>query len=298
MRKVLNIGSLNIDKVYSVQNFVQPKETIKALNYEKFCGGKGLNQSIALANAGAEVYHAGAVGEDGAELLHVLQTAGVHTEYVQQLDMISGHAVIQVDQTGQNNIIIYGGTNACLSETYIDTALCHFGEGDILVLQNEVSNVGYAIRKAKRCGMTVMLNPSPFNEEIEKYPLEMVDYFLLNEVEGQMLAKTSSKEVTEIIRGLRERYAVAKFVLTLGEEGSYYFDQKEMIYQEIFRVHTVDTTGAGDTFSGYFIAGIAAGLEIKQIMRQASAASGISVSRKGAASGIPSMKEVKELIGW
>lgn len=297
MIRILNIGSLNIDKVYSVQNFVQPKETIKASRYEEFCGGKGLNQSIALAKAGAEVYHAGAVGRDGMGLLSVLQESGVHTEYIQQLDSVSGHAVIQVDQTGQNNIVIYGGTNSCVGEEHINVALDNFTKGDILLVQNEISNVGYAIRKAKERGMIVMLNPSPYNREIEEYPLEMVDCFLLNEVEGRKLAKVSSEEPERIIQGLREAYSDAAFVLTLGEEGSYFFDRERMICQEVFKVDTVDTTGAGDTFSGYFIAGIAAGLEIEQVMRQASAASGISVSRKGASTSIPSMEEVKKMIG-
>lgn len=297
MVRILNIGSLNIDKVYSVQNFVQPKETIKALKYEEFCGGKGLNQSVALAKAGAEVYHAGAVGGDGAELLNILQTSGVHTEYVQKLDSVSGHAVIQVDQTGQNNIIICGGANACLSKEHIDAVLEHFAEGDILLVQNEISNVGYAIKRAKERGMIIMLNPSPYNEEIEEYPLKMVDYFLLNEVEGRMLAKTSSEETEKIVRGLKEKFPDAAFVLTLGEEGSYFFDREKTIHQEIFRVHAVDTTGAGDTFSGYFIAGIAAGLEMEEIMRQASAASSISVSRKGASVSIPTMEEVRKMIG-
>lgn len=101
--KILNLGSLNIDKTYSVKRFVQPKETIQALDYEEFCGGKGLNQSVALARAGAEVYHAGAVGGDGRILLDMLKEAGADTGYVETLDGASGHAVIQIDESGQNN---------------------------------------------------------------------------------------------------------------------------------------------------------------------------------------------------
>ena len=109
--KILNLGSLNVDKTYSVKRFVQPKETIQALKYEEFCGGKGLNQSVALARAGAEVYHAGAVGEDGKLLTDTLKAAGADIRYVEQLDGASGHAVIQIDEAGQNNIIICGGAN-------------------------------------------------------------------------------------------------------------------------------------------------------------------------------------------
>ncbi len=297
MKKVLNVGSLNIDRTYSVREFVKPKETIKALEYEEFCGGKGLNQSVAAVRAGAEVCHAGAVGRDGAMLLDFLMEAGIHTEYIQQLDAVSGHAVIQVDQDGQNNIIVYGGTNACLSREYIDTVLQDFGRGDILLLQNEVSNVRHAVLEGKKRGMTIVLNPSPFNEEINRYPLEQIDYFLLNEIEGQMLAGTTGEEIPEIMKALREQYPHAAFVLTMGEKGAWFFDQKQQIRQEVYKVDTVDTTAAGDTFSGYFIAGIAAGREIKEILREASAASGITVSRKGAAPSIPAMEEVRKMIG-
>ncbi|MCC8126792.1 MAG: ribokinase [Clostridiales bacterium] len=296
MTRVLNIGSLNIDKTYQIERFVQPKETIKALKYEEFCGGKGLNQSIALARAGAEVYHAGAVGHDGGALLNILNEAGVHTEYIEEMDTVSGHAVIQVDQASQNNIIIYGGANMCLNKEYIDGVLKDFSKGDILLLQNEVSNVAYAIDRARAKGMLIMLNPSPFEDELTEYPLDMIDFFLLNEVEGKLLAEASSADPELIVSLLKEKYPNAAFALTLGEDGSCFFDQKQMIRQEIYKVKAVDTTGAGDTFTGYFIAGMAAGLEMKQIMRQASAASAISVGRCGAAPSIPDMDEVKEMM--
>ena len=147
--KILNLGSLNIDKTYSVKRFVQPKETIQALDYEEFCGGKGLNQSVALARAGAEVYHAGAVGGDGRILLDMLKEAGADTGYVETLDGASGHAVIQIDESGQNNIIICGGTNRKITREYISSVLEHFGKGDLILLQNEISNIDFAMEEAK-----------------------------------------------------------------------------------------------------------------------------------------------------
>lgn len=296
MAKVLNIGSLNIDKTYHMERFVRPKETVKALGYEEFCGGKGLNQSIALARAGAEVYHAGAVGRDGGPLLDILRKSGVHTEHIRQLDMASGHAIIQVDAAGQNSIIVYGGSNLCVSREHISAALEDFSAGDILLLQNEISNVDFAISEAKKRGMVIALNPSPFDDVIAGLPLDMVDYFLLNEVEGGLLAQAPADPPEEILGALRSRYPDAAFVLTLGEDGACFCGGGLMLHQDIYKVHSVDTTGAGDTFGGYFIAGIAAGRDTEQILRQASAAAAISVSRRGAAPGIPAMDEVEKMV--
>ena len=294
--KILNIGSLNIDKTYSVKRFVQPKETIQALKYEEFCGGKGLNQSVALARAGAEVYHAGAVGADGALLVNMLESSGVHTEHLLKTAGASGHAVIQIYGSGQNNIIICGGANRELTKEYIDSVLEHFGPEDLLLLQNETSNVGYAIGKAKEKGMTVALNPSPADDAIKSFPLSLVDYFIINELEGRELAEIGSEEPEKIMAALLEKFPGAHFVLTLGENGAYYFDGGKKAFHDIFRVKAVDTTGAGDTFCGYFIAGLSKGLDVETILTQASAASAISVGRKGAAPGIPTMAEVKEFL--
>lgn len=295
--KVLNIGSLNIDKTYSVKQFVQPKETIKALKYEEFCGGKGLNQSVALAKAGASVYHAGAIGKDGDILADMLVKAGVNTDYIQKLDIASGHAVIQVDENGQNNIIISGGSNVKISEAFICKVLDNFDEGDIVLFQNEISNVGYAIDEAKKRGMSVALNPSPISEELFTYPLDKVDYFILNEIEGSVLAGTNSDDYEFIIDKLKEKYPNASFVLTLGDKGAYFFNKDIKVFQDIYKVNTVDTTGAGDTFCGYFLGGLALGLSIEECMNNASAASAIAVSRMGAAPSIPNMDEVEKFRG-
>lgn len=291
--RVLNIGSLNIDKTYSVKEFVQPKETIKALKYEEFCGGKGLNQSVALAKAGAEVYHAGAVGKDGTILTDILKTAGVHTDYIQEMDVVSGHAIIQVDENGQNNIIICGGANDSVSKAYIVSVLNQFLAGDIVLLQNEISNVDFVITEAKKRGMTVALNPSPMSAELKGYHLNQVDYLIVNEVEGKELAEVNSEKISDIIEGLKIKFPDAFIILTLGEKGSYFFNQSETVYQDIFKVKAVDTTGAGDTFCGYFLGGLAEGLTVQESLKNASAASAIAVSRRGAAQSIPTKQEVQ-----
>ena len=294
--KVLNIGSLNIDRVYGVDHFVKPGETIKTRTYAEACGGKGLNQSIAVARSGAEVYHVGAVGADGEMLLDVLNQSGVHTEGVKKLPGASGHAVIQVDQSGQNNIIICGGANDSVSMEMIDEAVKLVEEGDIVLLQNEISNVGYAAEAAKKAGAKIALNPSPINENLQTIPMDLVDYFILNEIEGKEISGAESEEPEEIMEKLKAKYLNAAFVLTLGEKGSWYFDKDKCMKQEIYEVKTVDTTAAGDTFCGYFLSGITKGKEIPEILKMASAASAIAVSRNGAAPSIPKYEEVERFV--
>ena len=294
--KVLNIGSLNIDKTYQVEQFVQPKETIQALEYEEFCGGKGLNQSVALASAGACVYHAGAVGKDGKELLAMLRQAGVHTDYVNVTDGVSGHAVIQINQSGQNNIIIFGGANQMVRKEYIRSVLKQFEAGDLVLLQNEISNVDFAIEEAKKRGLTVAFNPSPMNDKVKKCRLDLVDYLIVNEIEGAQLAEIDSDEPDRIRKTLQEKFPNASFVLTLGENGSYYFDQNQTVFRDIFHVDAVDTTGAGDTFCGYFLAGLTEGRAWDDILARASAASAIAVGQKGAANSVPKKEAVEQFL--
>lgn len=294
--KILNIGSLNIDKTYSVEQFVRPKETIRALSYEEFCGGKGLNQSVALSRAGAETYHAGAVGQDGEMLLSILREAGVHTEYVKKTEGVSGHAVIQLDQTRQNNIIITGGANDAVDQAYVKEILEKFEAGDLVLLQNEIPSTDYAIRKAHERGLLIAFNPSPMNETVQRCDLNLVDYLIVNEVEGRLLAETDSEEPKAILDALRETYPQCGIVLTLGEGGVYFSRPGKLIYQPSYSVDVVDTTGAGDTFCGYFLAGIARGLPDERSLREASAAAAIAVSRKGAAPGIPEREEMEAFV--
>lgn len=290
--RILNFGSLNIDKTYKVEHFVREKETIKALKYEEFSGGKGLNQSVALAKAGARVAHAGCIGNDGSRLVSLLSDSGVDTDYIRVCGGPSGHAIIQVDEAGQNSIIIYGGANDEITKGYIEKVLDDFGPGDMLLVQNEIQNVAYAISRAKEKGIKIAFNPSPINDGLEKCDLHSIDYFILNEVEGEWLSRESRDNPRAMMEKLTQDYPKAAFVLTLGDKGAYYFDPIQKIYQEICKVEVVDTTGAGDTFTGYFLAGIANGRPVPEALKYASIAAAISVSRKGAAGSIPDMEEV------
>lgn len=298
--KVLNYGSLNIDFVYDVDHFVRAGETISSTARQVFTGGKGLNQSVALAKAGCQVWHAGAVGKDDGELLlDILKKCGVHAEYIKKTDGSTGHAIIQRDKTGGNCILLFGGANQSVTHEDVDAVLSDFEAGDYLILQNEINELPYIITKAHETGMVVVLNPSPMNEKILDCPLEYVNIFILNEIEAGDILRQEFKgqdcSGQELAERLQARFPNSKLILTLGENGSIYMDKEQTIYQPIYKVETVDTTAAGDTFTGFFIGGITAGKSVKESLDQASKAAAIAVGRAGAA---PSIPEIGEVIGF
>lgn len=288
--KVLNFGSLNVDYVYTVDHMVMAGETLSGGEMNIFSGGKGLNQSIALAKAGVSVYHAGIIGDDGGILLDTLKANGVNTEFVRRLPGRGGHTIIQVDKSGQNCILVYGGTNRKFTKEFVDEVLESFEEGDILLLQNEVNLLAYMIDRAHQKGMTVALNPSPCDDALKECELSKVSMFLINEIEGGQM--TGESEPDKILKKLRQKYPDAKIVLTLGGNGSVYQDRDMLCRQEIFPVKAVDTTAAGDTFTGYFISSMIDGLPVQEGLRMAAKASAIAVSRKGAADSIPLRTEL------
>ena len=290
--RVLSFGSMNIDNVYSVPHIILPGETLSSTERNVFIGGKGLNQSIAMARAGLDVYHAGKVGADGWVLLETLKTNGVNTDFVREENAMSGHTVIQVNPEGQNSIILFKGTNYMMTSEYIDEVLAGFGSGDTLVLQNEINLLDEIIDKAYEKGMTIVLNPSPFEEKLLGYHLEKVSIFMINEVEGNQISGIPAENPGGILDWFTEHYPKAEVILTLGAEGAWYSGGEIRVFQKSFKVKAVDTTSAGDTFSGYFIAGRARGFGIAESLALASKASAITVSRPGAAPSIPTIDEV------
>lgn len=293
--RILSIGSLNIDKVYSVDHFVQAGETLTAPRMETFSGGKGLNQTVALARAGAEVYAAGAVGPDGLFLKGLLEASGANTEYLQVLEEeVTGHAIIQLTPAGQNCIIISAGANGALTEAYIEATLSHFGAGDVLLLQNETSGVAYAMKKARERGLKIAFNASPITQGMFDYPLELVDYFIINEIEGQAIAGCEETGHEAILAALAERFPAATIVLTLGKDGVLYRSPEETGRHGVYASKVVDTTAAGDTFCGFFLASVAKGLGAAEALRMASLASALAIGVKGAANSIPSWEMVEK----
>lgn len=290
--KILNFGSLNIDYVYKVEHFVRPGETISSDDLMTFCGGKGLNQSIAIARAGCEVFHAGKIGVNGDMLRECLEKNSVNTMYLESTSRPAGHAIIQVDNKGQNCILLYGGSNEDMDEVFVRRVLSGFGEGDLILLQNEINLIDFIIGEASKKGMIIALNPSPISSDLKNYPLGHVKYFLMNEIEGYEL--TGEKTAEGIADEMLKRYPDSRIVLTLGKNGVLYIDKDTRAGHGIYKVDVVDTTAAGDTFTGFFIAGLAESLPIEENLERASIASSISVSRMGASDSIPSKREVDQ----
>ena len=289
--KILNFGSLNIDHVYQVDHFVRAGETLASSGYARHMGGKGFNQSIALARAGAAVYHAGCMGEDGDFMRAYLHEAGVNVAFLRTVDEPTGHAMIQVEPSGENCILLFGGANQRIEAAQIRETLAHFAAGDILLLQNEVSGLPALLEEGAKRGLRIAINPAPMDAGIVAADLSEVRWLIVNEGEGAALS--GAKNAQDVLDALREKYPHAAVVLTLGEKGAYYQDENETCFVKAFCAgEAVDTTGAGDTFTGYFLAGIAAGASAKRAMEIAARASGIAVTRAGAAQSIPPMAEV------
>lgn len=292
--KILNFGSLNLDYVYGVEHFVMAGETISSSSRDTFCGGKGLNQSVALAKAGGNVFHAGNIGAEGGMLRDMLESAGVDTHLTKEVGVPTGHAIIQVNEKGNNCIILFGGANQQITSAQTDATLAEFSAGDYLILQNEVNMLAEIIDKAYAKGMVIFLNPSPFDDKLKSIDYNKISYILLNEVEGAAIS--GKTEAGEILDAIRAKYPRMKVVLTLGENGSVYDDGKERTAQSIFKVKAVDTTAAGDTFTGYFVTALAEGRTPAEALKRAAAASAIAVSRKGAAPSVPSVREVEDFL--
>ena len=295
--KILNFGSLNIDNVYTVEEFVRPGETVTAKSHTVFAGGKGLNQSIAAARAGAEVIHGGAIGPDGGFLASLLEEAGADAGHLFKLDIPTGHTVIEVDAGGQNRILVWGGANRGLTHAYLEDVFACGSDGDIVLLQNETSLTDSIIRRAHGLGFRVVFNPSPFPENPDALPLDDVDMFIVIESEAALLANAAPGTApATLLEHLHLRFPSADLVVTAGERGTIALLGGAEYVQEAFPVKTVDTTGAGDTFCGYFLAAACAHKSPQAALCEASAAAALAVSRAGAAPSIPQADEVRTFL--
>lgn len=291
--RILNFGSLNIDLVYRVPHIVRPGETIASRSFTTFAGGKGANQSVALGRAGADVSHAGRIGADGKWLLDKLRDAGVDTSRVQVGSEPTGSAVIQVDDEGQNAIFLNAGANHKITTEQVTQTLADFGAGDLLLLQNEINDGARVLEQGKARGMTVCLNPAPFGPELLDWPLEQVDMLVVNESEAAGLAGLSETgDPVALLTALRAKFARTELVLTLGGRGVAWCGAGAVQQWPAESVKALDTTAAGDTFIGFFLAGIAGGMDRPTAIGRGQRAAALSVTRPGAMDSIPMALEV------
>ncbi len=292
--KLLVIGSVNRDTVFEVEHIVHPGETLSVLDRKSAPGGKGLNQALSACRAGVETWFAGCIGPDGADLRGLLERSGVHTAYLQTVAEATGQALIQVDRRGENCILVCDGANASVTLPMASRVLDHFGAGDLLLLQNEIRDVPQILQEAQRRGLRVILNPSPFSPALRSVDLQSLYGIILNETEAAAWADSDNPE--DFLR-LAERCPELHLVLTLGARGGLYRHRGQALRYPSYRVPVVDTTGAGDTFAGYFLAGLCRGEEPEALLRTASLASALAISQKGAASSIPERAAVEAARG-
>ncbi|MHC4201203.1 MAG: ribokinase [Planctomycetota bacterium] len=291
MTQIYNFGSVNIDHVYSVDRFPRPGETLGSRTYRTFAGGKGFNQSIALARAGADVCHAGRIGSDGLWLKDLLERDGVDARFLDVAEDPTGHAIIFVNPEGENSIVLYPGANHRVTRPDVERVLSQAHEGDYLLTQNETSSVADMIRLGAERGLRVAFNPAPMDAGVKSYPLDLVSVFIVNEVEGAELTGETSAE--RIIEAMRRKFPRAATVLTLGSDGVAYGREGTVLRVPAEQVHPVDTTAAGDTFIGYFLAGVTVGNDTEDVLERACRAAAICVTRPGAADSIPTAAELE-----
>jgi ribokinase len=292
---VFNFGSINIDHVYSVPHFVQPGETLSSSGYQSILGGKGANQSVALAKANNHVFHVGALGASDSAFKNQMINAGVNCELVREMsDVASGHAIIQVTPDAENNIILFGGANKTLSEDHIATALAKASANDWVLLQNETNAIDTVIEEAHKRHLNIAFNPAPMTDSVKQLPLNKLTLLIVNEVEAEQL--TGESEVKVIKQSLRCSYPDTKILLTLGKAGVWFIDGNDEEFCPAFQVEAVDTTAAGDTFIGFFLAAYQADMTMPDALKYACAASALAVMKAGAAPSIPSVNEVNQFL--
>ena len=292
--KVYNFGSVNIDHVYRVPHLVAPGETLSSQSLETVLGGKGANQSVALARAGISVFHIGQLGKTDEWARNAMAEAGVNVSHISLLDGASGHAIIQVDNTGENSIILHGGANQKFTYDQLGSILGQADTGDWLLMQNECNLLDSAFEIALSRGMRIAFNPAPMTPDVMELPLASCALLIVNETEAA--AVTGDDNPASALATLGRLYPETRLVLTLGSKGAMVQHGSMQFSQEAMDVDAVDSTGAGDTFVGYYLASLIEGLDDESALHRSCAAAALSVTRKGATPSIPLAAQVDEIL--
>ena len=241
---IYNLGSINLDYFYRLPHLVSAGETLSATEHRIALGGKGANQSVALAKAGVEVFHIGAFGKKDLFFLDEMSSVGVNIENIALLETESGHAIVMVDSnTGENQIVLSGSANYQISEEQIISALVNAKETDWALAQNETCLVHEFLFSAKKKGLKICYSAAPFVAEQTASLLHLTDLLVVNEGEADALLKFTNKGIQAL--------GLPNLVITLGSKGARYIGEEGEFLVSPFNVNAIDTTGAGDTFLGY-----------------------------------------------
>ncbi len=291
---ILNFGSINIDYVYRLKTLPQAGETLSCQEFERCLGGKGINQSIAIARAGGAVKHIGAVGADGAFALAQIADMGLDTNDIRVTDTATGHAVICLDKQGENHIIIHAGANAELTENQINSALDANANPQTppnsqwIVIQNETNLTEYIAKSAKQRGLSLAYSAAPFDATACQTILPYLDILAVNETEATALSHAMQTPITDL--------KIPTLLITKGAKGAELWQNGACISVRGLPVKAIDTVGAGDTFFGSFIARLQNGTPAQEALNYAASAAALQCTRKGAATAIPDQKTVLNLM--
>ena len=298
---ILVIGSSNTDLVVNVDSIPKPGQTVLGDSFFVNPGGKGANQAVGAARLGKDVSFCCKTGEDdyGRAAKELFAKEGMDTSFVFSTpDHPSGVALIAVDKNGENSIVVASGANMDLLPEDIDS-IGSFARFDIVLCQLEIplQTVEYIATKARRDGAKFVLNPAPACKLPDSL-LSCVDILTPNETEAEIISGikvTDTESAAAAARKIMET-GVGQVIVTLGSKGSLLCSDKEQTLVPAFKVRAVDTTAAGDIFNGALCVALSEGKEMVDAIRFASAASSISVTRKGAQASAPYRDEVNRII--
>ena len=291
------IGSINLDLIARVERLPAPGETVPGQGFSTAPGGKGANQALAARQAGAAARMVGAVGKDAfaSEALSLLADAGVDLASVKEIGAPTGTAMILVGGDGENMIAVIPGANGEVSRQDVEAA--GLRRGDLVLLQHEIplSTVEAALSAARAAGAVSLLNTAPFHAEAAGF-LALADYVIANETEFDLYAAELALEGVDREEKMRAfaRKTGRSLVVTLGAKGVLAATTRDLLHVPAPSITPVDTVGAGDTFCGYFAAGLAEGLELEAALRKAAVAGALACLKPGAQPAIPMRAEVDE----
>ena len=286
---IYNLGSINIDHFYRLPHLVRPGETLAAETYTQGLGGKGANQSVAIAKSKNQVLHIGALSRADNRYFEQLKNYNIDLTHTHQLDFPSGHGIVMVDEvSGENQIVVYPGANHQISESMIDSALATANPDDWALTQNETTQASYFFKTAKSKGLKLCYSAAPFVAETTIELLPIIDMLVVNQIEAQELEATTGKPIAEL--------GIEHTLITQGSTGVRYIGTQGDFFVDAPKVSAVDTTGAGDTFLGLFLGRFDTGVTLEESIKYAVAGAALQVTQPGTADAIPDHTSILEML--